>query len=63
MGYPPRLTVMNAANDTDAPPRRRLRPEIAFLVKFALLLAVFFVATAPKPMNDAFGSASCMCRA
>lgn len=45
---------MNATNDPDAPPRKRLRPEIAFLLKFAFFLVVFFVATAPKPMNDAF---------
>ncbi len=54
MGYPPRLAVMNADDDSDTPPRRRLRPEIAFLLKFALYLVVFFVVTAPKPMNDAF---------
>ena len=45
---------MNATNEPDAPPRKRLRPEVAFLLKFAFFLVVFFVATAPKPMNDAF---------
>ncbi len=54
MGYPPRLAVMNDANDSNAPSRRPLRPEVAFLLKFALYLVIFFVATAPKPMNDAF---------
>ena len=54
MGYPPRLAVMNAADDSDAPPRRHFRPEVAFLLKFALYLVIFFVATAPKPMNNAF---------
>ncbi|HYN40843.1 MAG TPA: hypothetical protein VE129_03625, partial [Thermoanaerobaculia bacterium] len=54
MGYPPRLAVMNATNDSDAPPRWHLRPEVAFLLKFALYLVIFFVATAPKPMNNAF---------
>jgi exosortase H (IPTLxxWG-CTERM-specific) len=39
---------------TDTPVPKRLRPEVAFLLKFALLLVVFFAATAPKPMNDAF---------
>lgn len=38
----------------EPPPRRRLRPEAAFLLKFALFLVLFFAATAPKPMNDAF---------
>lgn len=38
-----------------APPKRpRLRPEAAFLLKFALFLVLFFAATAPKPMNDVF---------
>ena len=54
MGYPPRPVVMNAAADPEAPPGKRLRPEVAFLLKFALFLVVFFAATAPKPMNDAF---------
>jgi exosortase H (IPTLxxWG-CTERM-specific) len=45
---------MSAADDSEARPGRRLRPEVAFLLKFALFLVVFFVATAPKPMNDAF---------
>lgn len=34
------------------PPRRRIRPEALFLLKFLGLLAVFFLAVAPKPMNE-----------
>lgn len=34
--------------------RKGLRPEAAFLLKFGLYLVLFFAATAPKPMNDAF---------
>ena len=52
--YPPRLEAMS---DSQTPPdasKRRLRPEAAFLVKFGLYLLLFFAATAPKPMNDAF---------
>ncbi len=45
---------MNAAADPDSPPGKRLRPEIVFLLKFVLFLVIFFVATAPRPMNDAF---------
>lgn len=41
-------------NGLEPTPRRRLRPEAAFLLKFALFLVLFFAATAPKPMNDAF---------
>ena len=53
--YPPRLAVMKAPPESpDAPARRRLRPEVAFLLKFGLLLVLFFAATAPRPMNDAF---------
>jgi len=40
--------------DPSSPPSKGLRPETAFLVKFALFLVLFFAATAPKPMNDAF---------
>jgi exosortase H (IPTLxxWG-CTERM-specific) len=45
---------MNAAAGPDTPKRKRLRPEVAFLLKFAFYLVLFFAATAPKPMNDAF---------
>ncbi len=37
-----------------APPRKGLRPESLFLLKFAFYLVFFFAATAPKAMNDAF---------
>lgn len=40
--------------ETAPPDRRRLRPEAAFLLKFVVLLVLFFAATAPKAMNDAF---------
>ncbi len=33
--------------------RKGLRPESAFLLKFLGLMALFFLAVAPKPMNDA----------
>lgn len=47
---------MKSPEPTEPPPagRKRLRPELAFLLKFVLLLVLFFAATAPKPMNDAF---------
>lgn len=45
---------MNAANEPETPPEKRLRPEVAFLLKFALYLVLFFAVTAPKPMNSAF---------
>ena len=44
----------DTARTPDAPPRKGLRPEAAFLLKFGLYLVLFFAATAPKPMNDAF---------
>lgn len=44
----------DTARDPDTPPRKGLRPEAAFLLKFALYLVLFFAATAPRPMNDAF---------
>jgi exosortase H (IPTLxxWG-CTERM-specific) len=31
-----------------------VRKEVAFLLKFGILLVVFFLAVAPKPMNDLF---------
>ena len=46
--------MSTTSSDPDSPARKRLRPEAAFLLKFALYLVLFFVATAPKPMNDAF---------
>lgn len=46
--------MKNDAAAPDAPQRKRLRPEVAFLLRFALYLVLFFAATAPKPMNDAF---------
>ena len=55
MGYPPRLAVPTLPTPPpETPTRRRLRPEAAFLLKFGLLLVLFFAATAPRPMNDAF---------
>ena len=47
---------MKSASTTETDPagRKRLRPEVAFLLKFVLFLVLFFAATAPKPMNDAF---------
>jgi len=45
---------MNTAADPENTPGRRLRPELAFLLKFVLYLVLFFAATAPKPMNNAF---------
>ncbi|MHB1044420.1 MAG: exosortase H [Thermoanaerobaculia bacterium] len=47
---------MKSTSPTEPGPsgRKRLRPEAAFLLKFGLLLVLFFAATAPKPMNDAF---------
>jgi exosortase H (IPTLxxWG-CTERM-specific) len=45
---------MKAAPEVSETPSRGLRPEAAFLLKFAGLLILFFAATAPKPMNDAF---------
>ena len=44
----------DAHSDPGAPPEKRLRPEAAFLLRFVGLLVLFFAATAPKPMNDAF---------
>ena len=52
--YPPRLEAMSEAPNAPETPKRRLRPEVAFLLKFGLYLLLFFAATAPKPMNDAF---------
>lgn len=52
--YPPRLEAMSEAPSAPETPKRRLRPEAAFLVRFGLYLLLFFAATAPKPMNDAF---------
>lgn len=52
--YPPRLATMN---DLQSPPearKSRLTPETSFLLKFCLYLLLFFAATAPRPMNDAF---------
>ena len=38
----------------DASSPGAIRPPAAFLLKFALYLVLFFAATAPRPMNDAF---------
>jgi len=49
----PKAAVTSASDgDDDQPPRRRLRPEVRFLITFILVLAASFAFLAWKPVND-----------